>query len=153
MDIVEYARDERMHASMELAFGGNADARKDWIVNTTRRMPEEVSGSRVTVTDFVNRELVQFSIADVKRSIPSAIDGLKPSQRKVVYACFKKGLTSDIKVAQLTGYASEVSHYVHGEASLSSTIVNLAQVKKNRKAPTIGRRRSQNFGRVSLCVL
>ena len=38
------------------------------------------------------------------QSIPSVMDGLKPVQRKVLYACFKRNLTSEIKVAQLAGY-------------------------------------------------
>ena len=39
----------------------------------------------------------------------------------------QRKLKSDIKVAQLSGYVSEHSAYHHGEASLASTIVNLAQ--------------------------
>ena len=54
-------------------------------------------------SDFVDRELIQFSRADLVRSIPSVVDGLKPSQRKVLFACFKRGLTQEIKVAQLAG--------------------------------------------------
>jgi DNA topoisomerase-2 len=52
---------------------------------------------------------------------------LKPSQRKVIFACIKKNLYSEIKVSQLSGYVSEVSSYHHGEASLQDTIINLAQ--------------------------
>lgn len=129
MDVVSYAAPPETDASMELAFGPDSNARKDWIVAATRDPPAEVLGSSVGVPDFIGRELVTFSIADVRRSIPSAIDGLKPSQRKVLYACFKKNLRSDIKVAQLVGYVSEVTHYAHGEASLSATIVNMAQVR------------------------
>jgi DNA topoisomerase-2 len=56
------------------------------------------------------------------------VDGLKTSQRKVLYACIKRKLTSDeIKVAQLAGYCSEHTAYHHGEVSLHSTIVNMAQ--------------------------
>jgi DNA topoisomerase-2 len=58
------------------------------------------------VEDFVNKELIHFSIFDNMRSIPSAIDGLKPSQRKILFACFKRNLRSEIKVAQLTGYVA-----------------------------------------------
>ena len=76
--------------------------------------------------DFINRELILFSLADNQRSIPSVMDGLKPSQRKVLFACFKRKLRADIKVAQLSGYISEHSAYHHGEASLASTIINLA---------------------------
>jgi DNA topoisomerase-2 len=55
------------------------------------------------------------------------VDGLKPSQRKIIYACIKKDLTSEIKVSQLSGYVSEKTSYHHGETSLMDTIINLAQ--------------------------
>ncbi len=61
------------------------------------------------------------------RSIPSVIDGLKVSQRKVLFSAFKRNLTSDVKVAQFAGYAAEHSAYHHGEASLTATIVGMAQ--------------------------
>ncbi len=55
------------------------------------------------------------------------IDGLKPGQRKILFACFKRNLKNEIKVAQLSGHVAEVSAYHHGEVSLQSTIVNMAQ--------------------------
>eukprot|EP00493_Phyllostaurus_siculus_P024500 UN24840 len=61
------------------------------------------------------------------RSIPSFVDGLKPGQRKVLFACFKRNLVKDIKVAQLQGYISEHAAYHHGEASLVGTIIKMAQ--------------------------
>jgi DNA topoisomerase-2 len=54
------------------------------------------------------------------------MDGFKPSQRKVLFACLKRKLTSEIKVSQLAGYVSEHSAYHHGEASLQNTIINMA---------------------------
>jgi len=83
--------------------------------------------AKLSVSDFVHRDLANFSAEDIKRSIPHVADGLKPSQRKVIYACLKKGLTQDMKVAQLAGYVAEQTAYHHGEASLQGTIVNLAQ--------------------------
>jgi DNA topoisomerase-2 len=80
-----------------------------------------------SISQFVNEELINFSIADLERSIPNMMDGFKPSQRKVLYACLKKGLYSDMKVAQLSGYISEHTSYHHGETSLQGTIVNMAQ--------------------------
>merc|ERR1711879_778480 len=74
-----------------------------------------------------NKELVQFAKYDTLRSVPSVVDGFKPSQRKVLYGAFKKKLKSDIKVAQFVGYISEHSAYHHGETSLENTIINLAQ--------------------------
>ena len=40
----------------------------------------------------MNKVLIQFSHADNVRSIPSVMDGLKPGQRKVLYACLKVSL-------------------------------------------------------------
>jgi DNA topoisomerase-2 len=55
------------------------------------------------------------------------MDGFKPSQRKVLWACFKKKMKNDCKVAQLAGYISEHAAYHHGETSLQDTIVGMAQ--------------------------
>jgi DNA topoisomerase-2 len=55
------------------------------------------------------------------------VDGLKISLRKILYSAFKRKLTSEIKVAQFSGYVSEHSSYHHGEASLNGAIVNMAQ--------------------------
>jgi DNA topoisomerase-2 len=76
------------------------------------------------ISDFVNKELILFSMADNIRSIPSVADGLKPGQRKVLFGCFKRNLTKEIKVAQLAGYVSEKTAYHHGEQSLTATIVS-----------------------------
>ena len=78
-------------------------------------------------TRFINDELIHFSNADNLRSLPHILDGLKPSQRKILFGCFKRGLRSEIKVAQLAGYVSEHAAYHHGEASLCGTIVGMAQ--------------------------
>merc|ERR1719207_213029 len=61
------------------------------------------------------------------RSIPSMVDGFKPTQRKIMFCAFKRNLQSDVKVAQLAGYIAEHSAYHHGEVSLQGTIVAMAQ--------------------------
>jgi DNA topoisomerase-2 len=81
----------------------------------------------VQFSDFINREFILFSNSDNARSIPHVMDGFKPSQRKVLYACFKRKLKDEIKVAQLAGYIGEHSAYHHGEASLHGAIINMAQ--------------------------
>jgi DNA topoisomerase-2 len=55
------------------------------------------------------------------------IDGLKPSQRKILYAGIKKNLKDEIKVAQFGAYVAEQTHYNHGEDSLSKAIVGMSQ--------------------------
>ena len=63
-----------------------------------------------------------YSHSDNLRSIPSVIDGLKPSQRKILYACFKKGLTQDMKVVQLAGYVAEQTAYHHGKRCVCTLV-------------------------------
>lgn len=116
-------------AAVELAFSGKmADARKQWLRTyepATTFVDHSVS--RMRYKDFVDKELILFSVADCARSIPSLCDGLKPGQRKILFACFKRKLKAEVKVAQLSGYVAEHSAYHHGEVSLQSTIVGLAQ--------------------------
>lgn len=92
---------------MNLAFNKKtADERKRWLEGYDHRVNVDYSVKTLKVDDFINKELIHFSISDNIRSIPSAIDGLKPSQRKILFACFKRNLRSEIKVAQLTGYVA-----------------------------------------------
>jgi DNA topoisomerase-2 len=128
---VKFTKDPKMDESMLLAFSkAQADDRKEWLTTHMASPPPGVRYGEVrdlTVHDFIHMDMANFSAEDIKRSIPHVADGLKPSQRKVIYACLKKNLTSDMKVAQLSGYVAEQTAYHHGEASLQGTIVNLAQ--------------------------
>ena len=113
---------------IELAFGKNrADDRKKWVEECRLQETLDHRIKTLTYTDFVDKELVQFSVASNIRAIPSIIDGLKPGQRKVLFGCFKRGLKQELKVAQLAGYVAEHSAYHHGENSLTGTIIGLAQ--------------------------
>ena len=71
--------------------------------------------------------MIHFSTYDCARSLPNMVDGLKISLRKILFSAFKRKLTSEVKVAQFSGYVSEHSAYHHGEASLNGAIVNMAQ--------------------------
>ena len=128
---VAFNSDPKMNESMSLAFAkALSDDRKEWLTKHMASPPPCIPYGQVAklpVTEFVHRDLANFSAEDIKRSIPHVADGLKPSQRKVIYACLKKNLTQDMKVAQLAGYVAEQTAYHHGEASLQGTIVNLAQ--------------------------
>jgi len=81
----------------------------------------------VQYEQFMDKEMIHFSTYDCARSIPNMVDGLKISLRKILFSAFKRKLTSEIKVAQFSGYVSEHSAYHHGEASLNGAIVNMAQ--------------------------
>ena len=104
-----------------------ADDRKDWLKFYDRDAYLDTNKKLVSYEEFINRELIHFSKYDCDRSIPNLMDGLKISQRKIIFAAFKRNLTSEIKVAQFSGYVSEHSGYHHGEASLNAAIVGMAQ--------------------------
>ena len=104
-----------------------ADDRKQWLEQYDKTAFLDTSQSSVNYDDFINHELIHFSTYDCARSIPNMVDGLKTSLRKILYCCFKRDLTTEIKVAQFSGYVSEHSVYHHGEASLNGAIVNMAQ--------------------------
>jgi len=104
-----------------------AEDRKEWMLAYEPGNQLDHKKPEVPVPDFIDKELILFSRYDLERSIPSVVDGFKPSQRKVLYSAFKRNLTSDVKVAQFSGYIAEHSAYHHGEASLQGTIVNMAQ--------------------------
>jgi len=112
---------------IDMAFNkGRSDDRKVWMNKYVEGTHVDHTKDKISYTDFINLELVQFSRYDLMRSVPSVMDGLKPTQRKVLYCSFKRGLRSDVKVAQLVGYVAEKSAYHHGEAALSGTIVSMA---------------------------
>ncbi|KAI1429365.1 DNA topoisomerase [Xylaria sp. FL1777] len=112
----------------ELAFSKKkADARKEWLGRFVPGTYLDHSSRQVSYDDFVNKELILFSMADNMRSIPSVIDGLKPGQRKVIYSCLKRNLVKDQKVIELAGYVSGQTAYHHGDISLQQTIIGLAQ--------------------------
>ncbi|CAK7264475.1 DNA topoisomerase 2 [Sporothrix epigloea] len=112
----------------DLAFSKKrADARKEWLGNFVPGTFLDQSVKSITYTDFVNKELILFSMADNLRSIPSVLDGFKPGQRKVIYTCFKKNYVKDQKLFELAGTVSKLAAYHHGDQSLHQTIVGLAQ--------------------------
>ena len=105
-----------------------SDDRKYWLENVYNRESYVDTGNpMITYEDFINKELIHFSKYDCDRSIPNLMDGLKISLRKILFAAFKKRLTTEIKVAQFSGYISEHSCYHHGEESLNKAIVGMAQ--------------------------
>ncbi|OKO90321.1 DNA topoisomerase 2 [Penicillium subrubescens] len=115
-------------ALIELAFSKKkADERKEWLRQFKPGTYLDHSMDKISYTDFINKELILFSMADNQRSIPSVVDGLKPGQRKVLYTCFRRNLKKDMKVVELAGLVSGMTAYQHGDVSLQQTIVGLAQ--------------------------
>ena len=88
-----------------------------------------------TVTSFFDKEYLDYARYVVEnRAIPSCIDGLKPTQRKVVYIAnkiWKTGNEKPMKLFQLAGRVASEAFYHHGNTSLESSMVGMAQKFKN----------------------
>ncbi|PWZ27424.1 DNA topoisomerase 2 [Zea mays] len=132
-DIIEHKKDflwvdDQDGNHIELAFSKKRIAdRKQWLTNFQPGTYIDQREKHVKYSDFINKELILFSMADLQRSIPSMVDGLKPGQRKILFCSFKRNFVKEAKVAQFSGYVSEHSAYHHGEQSLAGTIIGMAQ--------------------------
>jgi len=122
-------KNEPSYQAITLAFAKNrANDRKEWVKQRDENLIIENNVKKIPVYDFINKDLIHFSHEDNLRSIPDLVDGLKPSQRKILYGAFKRKLDNEeVKVAQLSGYISEHTGYHHGEPSLQGAIINMAQ--------------------------
>jgi DNA topoisomerase II len=126
--LVGFHLSEKSDDAIDMVFNKKrADDRKDWLKVYDRNAYLDTSKTGVTYEEFIDKELIHFSKYDCDRSIPNLMDGLKISLRKILYSAFKMGLSSEIKVAQFSGYVSKESCYHHGEASLNAAIVGMAQ--------------------------
>ena len=116
--------------AITLAFEeSRADDRKIWVKSNVSQDLDHTIKEK-SYDDFINNEMVLFSIDDCERSIASAIDGLKISLRKIIHTVDKRKLYNsdkEVRVAQLAAFTSSDTAYHHGEASLVGAIKKLAQ--------------------------
>lgn len=128
--------DDNAEKNIKLAFDEKlSDNRKDWIADWEPVIEIEERMDSQPISEFINKELVEFSFANLHRSVPRLLDGLKPSQRKAVYGAFikwgsKNGIKANceqMKVAQFSSLIIEKSQYHHGNKSMEDTIVGMAQ--------------------------
>jgi len=115
--------------AIRLAFDkSRADDRKKWLLNYNKNNIIKYEQKTIPYYDFIHYDLIHFSNDDLIRSIPSVVDGLKPSQRKILYGAYLRGLDkTEVKVAQLAGFVSDKAAYHHGEMSLTGAIIGMAQ--------------------------
>jgi DNA topoisomerase-2 len=116
---------------IDLVFNSDrAEDRKNWI-NTVYDpesfLPLGEDIEFISWPDFFNRQFIHFSVYDNARSIPSLMDGLKPSHRKVLYTMLSQNIVHDRRVDALMGAVLERAAYHHGDNALTESIVGMAQ--------------------------
>lgn len=119
----------KSYDAITLAFErARANDRKNWLRAYNREIIAIPKDGYLGYSDFINKDLIHFSNYDNIRSLPSLCDGLKPSQRKILYASILRNIfKNEIKVAALASFTQESTEYHHGEMSLQGAIINMAQ--------------------------
>lgn len=111
---------------LDMAFEkGRAGDRKEWMgtYDSTAVLDHKTA---VRISDFVSRDLSHFAHYSLDRAIPSIVDGLKVSQRKILYAALRF-LKGQEKVAQFAATVAKETAYHHGEAALQEAVIAMAQ--------------------------
>lgn len=111
------------HVSITNAFGANVE-HKLYRKELSKQVP--MQGDGITYDHYVKGPFNQFVHDSNVRAIPCVVDGMKPSQRKVLWTCIKK-VKKEIRISSLAGLVTQFTHYHHGEASICQTAIRMAQ--------------------------
>ena len=87
----------------------------------------DFAAPELPVSEFLQKDLIHYSMYSTFRGIASAIDGLTPSRRKVLYYFMGVKGNQEVKVAQAAAGTAMKTQYLHGETSLVESIVGMAQ--------------------------
>ncbi|MCX6918180.1 MAG: DNA gyrase subunit A [Verrucomicrobia bacterium] len=82
------------------------------------------------ITDIMQTAYIDYSMSViVSRALPDARDGLKPVQRRILYAMMREGLVYNRPFDKCAGVVGEVlkNYHPHGDSSVYDTLVRLAQ--------------------------
>ena len=84
----------------------------------------------VNIEDIMHTAYLQYSLSvNVGRAIPDVRDGLKPCNRRILYAMKKLGLTFSVKTLKSAKVVGEVigNYHPHGDSSVYDALVRMAQ--------------------------
>jgi DNA gyrase subunit A len=86
--------------------------------------------SQINVEDEMRESYLSYAMSVIaSRALPDVRDGLKPVQRRILYAMRDMGMTPDKQHRKCAGVIGEVlkSYHPHGDASVYDALVRLAQ--------------------------
>ena len=90
--------------------------------------PERISSA--SITEIMSTAYIDYSMSViVSRALPDARDGLKPVQRRILYAMLREGLLHNRSFDKCAGVVGEVlkNYHPHGDSSVYDTLVRMAQ--------------------------
>ena len=117
---------------MELGFNKKkSNERKKWIMTNieenANNEQEFIYEGPLTLSDFVDKQLIIYHRTDLRRSIPNMYDSFKEGQRKAFYGISIEKGVKPINLENLIGSIKKETSYHHGGESLIGTIVNMTQ--------------------------
>lgn len=81
----------------------------------------------MNITEFLDTQYNEAALYMLYRNTASYVDGLKNAARKVVYTIKKRNISHPMKVSALGSAVVEAAEYLHGDASIQTTIVTAAK--------------------------
>ena len=111
------------------------------LIPPTRQIP-------VNIEDEMRSSYLDYAMSVIiGRALPDVRDGLKPVHRRILYAMYKEGNTSDKRYIKCAGVVGEVikKYHPHGDAAVYDTLVRMTQ-DFNMRYPLIDGQ--GNFGSV-----
>ena len=114
---------------------------QEQLVPPTRNVP-------VNIEDEMRASYLDYAMSVIiGRALPEVRDGLKPVHRRILYAMYKEGNTSDKRYVKCAAVVGEVikKYHPHGDTALYDTLVRMAQ-DFNMRYPLIDGQ--GNFGSV-----
>ena len=84
----------------------------------------------VNIEDEMRSSYLDYAMSVIiGRALPDVRDGLKPVHRRILYAMYKEGNTSDKRYIKCAGVVGEVikKYHPHGDSAVYDTLVRMAQ--------------------------
>lgn len=116
------------------------DQRKEWLMQDKPEDSFKERKEEQFISILIDTELREYSVHNLSRAIPKLIDGLKVSQRQILWTSLNKWTRKQIltekvheveklirKVDQFSGVIDEFVNYHHGQISLSEAIIKMSQ--------------------------
>ena len=124
---LRYTGDESRDALATFFVDENVNERKDILRAYDPTVAVEYDSPVIAIEDFLLNDMIHYSMESLYRGVACGIDGLKESQRKVLYTALSKNVRKRVKVAQFASEVAAYTHYHHGEKSVEETISKMAQ--------------------------
>jgi len=135
--IYTYTMDDTADKLFDVYFGANSNLRKEELITPVQHLSYlealNLHNCRQIPVGRVQLDVDTKSYKNdaIKRQLSGGPDGLNPARRKILMGAMLRfsgeSSAKELKIFQLGGYVADKCFYHHGDASLSSTIIYLAQ--------------------------